>query len=234
MDKKELLVVIPARSGSKGVKDKNIQIIKGKTLLEHTVRFAHNIPFDKDIYVSTDSSYYEKMALDCGAKSIGLRPKHLSDDKASSVDVVINLIERLSENYSHLVLLQPTSPIRKTSDVTRIIEEMEVHDFDAGTTIYKIEDPHPHKMKSLNNDGGIRNFLQGTSSEVNRQALPNCYGLTGGVYVITTSAFMKTKSFLPERTFGHLVDYEFVNIDTYIELDFLKYLIEVKESFFYE
>lgn len=234
MDKTKLLVVIPARSGSKGVRDKNIQTINGKTLLEHAVRFGQKIPLDKDIYVSTDSSYYEKIALAFGAKSIGLRPKYLSDDKASTVDVIIDLLEGLSEDYSHIVLLQPTSPIRKTYDVTRIIEEIEGSDFVAGTTIGKVADPHPYKMKSLSIDGVIRNFLPGTSSEVNRQSLPICYSLTGGVYVITTGAFRKFQSFLPERTFGQLVDYEFVNVDTYIELDFLKYLIEIKESFFYE
>ena len=97
----KVLGVVPARSGSKGFKDKNIAKVNELTLIEHAVHFGLSCGEIDDVYISTDSNKYLKIALKAGAKSLGLRPFHLALDEAKSVDVVIDLINSLEKKYDY-------------------------------------------------------------------------------------------------------------------------------------
>lgn len=214
----KVLAIVPARCGSKGFPHKNIAKIQEKTLLELAVSVAVDTTSIDDIYISTDCRQYEELAVNKGAKSLGLRSKHLASDTAKSVDVVIDLLERLDEEYTYLVLLQPTSPIREPQDIENMISMLEKTNMDACVSISLVDEPHPHKLKLINQNGFVEPFIEGATSEVARQLLPAVYALNGALYVIKLKALFQDKSFLPKKTIPYKMKNN-INIDS--EEDFI-------------
>lgn len=220
-----VLCIIPARSGSKGVKNKNIQTISGKTLIEIAIDTAKGCDQITDIYISTDSLLYQEIAIELGAKSIGLREKSLSNDEAKTKDVIIDLLGKLENNFDTVVLLQPTAPIRKSSDITNALKYLENPYINACVSVCKIDEPHPYKLKSIDPDGFIKSFMDGTSSEISRQALPTIYALNGAIYVCRVDALIKENTLLPSRTLPYIMKTNY-NIDRYEDLVLIKALIQ--------
>ena len=217
------VAVIPARSGSKGFKDKNIALINGVSLIEYAVRAAQSSKYINKIIISTDSEIYERIAIEAGAESLGLRPEELSNDEAKSVDVLADLLSHEALlNTELVVLLQPTSPIRTGEDIDRCIclaEESK----ESVVTVSKVEEPHPYKLKRIEN-GSIVPFIEGTTSEIDRQSLPNVFELTGGVYVSSAEQILKNRTLFSSATKPIIVK-PTVNIDSEADFDYLKYLI---------
>ena len=114
------LALIPARGGSKGLKDKNIRLLNNKPLLAYTIEAAKESRIFDRIIVSTDSEKIAVVALKYGAEVPFMRPKELATDTASSMDVLIHTIKLLQESndkYDYVALLQPTSPLRTSQDI---------------------------------------------------------------------------------------------------------------------
>ena len=208
----KVLAIVPARCGSKGFPNKNIALINNKTLLELAIKVAIDCPDVDDTFVSTDCIEYEKIAKKSGAKSIGLRSKTLATDNAKTVDVIIDLIKKLENKYTHIVLLQPTSPNRTPSDISEMIKLMTTNDADAIVSLTKLEEPHPYKLKKINELGLVEPFLDGTDSELPRQSLPMAYSLNGAIYIVKVDTLLKEKTFLPEKTVPYIMKNN-INID---------------------
>ena len=223
-----VLGVVPARSGSKGLPNKNIMSLNGKPLIEWAVNVGISSPSIDDVYISTDSKAYEDIALSAGAKSAGLRSESLSSDTAKTADVVKDLLMKLSEsgrNYDLVVLLQPTSPIRSVSEIENAIEQINTSkEAKSLVSVSKFEEPHPYKLKSINANGHLEPFIEGASSEVARQQLPEVYNLTGAIYIVRVQSLLAEKKFLIEPTIPFVTDSR-VNIDTQEDFDYLSYLI---------
>jgi CMP-N-acetylneuraminic acid synthetase len=210
--------VIPARSGSKGFKHKNIVRISGKTLLEHAICVGLNCPIIDDVYVSTDSPEYEQIALNAGAQSLGLRPAYLATDTTKTTDVLFDLLKSLPNVYDFLVLLQPTSPVRTSQDIENMIHVMIEKNASSCVSLSRVEEPHPYKLKIINEDGYVESFFQGSSSEIPRQLLPEVYKLNGALYIVRYDQFMKYRTFFYPDTLPYIMPVS-VNIDT--EQDFI-------------
>lgn len=219
-----VLAVIPARSGSKGINHKNLLKINNLSLLEHAVIFALGHNAIDEVVVSTDSEEYERLAVSRGAKSMGLRDAKLSSDTAKSSDVVLDILVRLDQKFDVIVLLQPTSPVRKYSDLDAMLTKLNTQKADACVSVAIVDEPHPYKLKKINGDGFIRSFVEGASSEIPRQQLPPAYKLTGAFYVVKVKSIMDDKTFFPSRTIPHITD-EGVNIDNINDYDWLNFLI---------
>ena len=220
--KSNILAVVPARSGSKGIQHKNISKIKGTTLLEIAINVGLNCKLVNEVYVSTDSAKYQEIAKRVGAKSLGLRKSSLSDDSAKTVDVAIDLIESLEKKYQYLLLLQPTAPVREPKDIENMIHYMKNNNAaDASVSITRIYEPHPHKLKKISKEGYLESFLKGTSSENPRQNLAPVYALNGAMYLIKVDVLLKHKTFFPPKTLPYIMDSNF-NIDEEEDLIFLK------------
>ena len=217
----EVLAIIPARSGSKGLPNKNIAKIKGHTLLEIAINVALNCNFVDDVFISTDSLKYEEIAKKAGAKSNGLRKPDLSNDNAKTVDVALDLIESLEKHYDYIVLLQPTSPIREPIDIENMIYDIQNKNADAGVSVSKLNEPHPFKLKEISKDGYLEPFIEGKSSETPRQILPDVYALNGAIYIIKVSTLLKEKTFFPKKTIPYVMNIN-INIDTEEDLIFLE------------
>ena len=234
MEKPRVLAIIPARSGSKGLENKNIKELNGTTLIGYAIEFAKLCPNIEEIIISTDSLEYEKIALHHGAKSLGLRPPHLSKDDAKTIDVILDILSRLETKHEFVLLLQPTSPIRRVFDVATIYSNINSGKYDAGVTISRIEDPHPHKMKRITNESQLLPFIKDSSSETPRQLLPECYSLTGGIYMVKIESLLRFKTLVPLRTYGHKTEYPSVNVDTLMDYKFLQFLVESEKVLIYD
>ena len=219
-----IVAIVPARSGSKGFPNKNIALVEGQTLIEHAVSVALKSKSISKVLISTDSEQYQKIALCKGAESLGLRSDNLSSDNAKTIDVVLDILRKPSmQTCTHVVLLQPTSPIRTASMLDECIKRA-IDSGESVTTISKIEDPHPVKIKRLDN-GAIKPYLHGGNSEVSRQELPDAFELTGAVYVSSVENIFDNNSLFSENTVPYESDC-FVNIDSEKDYQYLQFLLE--------
>ena len=219
-----IVAIIPARSGSKGFVNKNIASIKGISLMERAIKKALDSKIIDYVYISTDSNEYEDIAIKSGALSLGLRPSSLSLDSTTTQEVIINFLENDKvKNVTHIVLLQPTSPIRTVDLVDRAIS-VSLDTNQSVVSVAKVEDPHPFKLKKIINDKLVP-FIENTNSEINRQSLPLAYELTGSIYVTTKKNILERNSFFSESTIP-IIQENFINIDSEKDFIFFKYLVE--------
>ena len=216
------LVVIPARSGSKGVPNKNIVPINGVPLLAYSIKFAHDAGF-QNIYISTDSPHYEALGIQYGAQSLGLRSEKLSHDRTKTVEVVLDLYHKIQRTFKYILVLQPTTPQRAHSDIPQLFDLISAQHAQAVVSVSKHEEPHPYKLKSLSNDHFISSFISGSDSEKPRQTLPPVFKLNGAYYLIETEALRHHQSLCPdEKTIGYVMD-NIVNVDTLDDIILLEH-----------
>lgn len=213
--------IVPARAGSKGVPDKNIQRIGDRSLLELAVKVGMDCSALSAVHVSTDSADYLQHAKAVGAIANGLRPADLASDSARTIDVVLDLIARLDTEPDAIVLLQPTSPVRTPAQIERALALLD--DADAVVSVCRLDEPHPAKLKRIDADGLLHPFLDGSNSETPRQELPPAYRLTGAIYAIRVQAMRAAHSFFPPRVRPLKTDCG-INVDTLDDLLMLRTL----------
>lgn len=204
-ESKEVLAVIPARGGSKGITGKNIRMFGDKPLIVHTIEIAKHAPSVSRIIVSTDSEEIATIAKEAGAEVPYLRPAELAQSNSKVVDAVIHLLEYLKKNESykptHILLLQPTSPLRTADDIESAVHLL--HERGADNVISVCRTENLILTKDENDSLTIQNpeLLYST----NRQELPAYYKFDGSmIYLIDTNVLLKERSFLA----GKLVGYE--------------------------
>ncbi len=205
----KILAIIPARGGSKGIKNKNIKKFAGKPLLSYAIKVAQSSKFINRIMVSTESEEIARVAKKYGAEVPFLRPMELAQDNSKVSDAIVHLLDNLRSNEGYepdyIVLLQTTSPMREVNDVDGAIATLleKQDNADAILSICRTE----QLLFTLNETG----CLQLVSSEEflktsNRQELPKTYKCDGSmVYVIKTKTFLEKKTFLPPRTLGYAI-----------------------------
>lgn len=200
-----ILAIIPARGGSKGIKNKNIRRFDKLPLVAHTILMARKARCLERIIVSTDSPEISKIAKQYGAEVPFLRPANLARGGSQIADAVQHVVKEVKklDGYSpdYIMLLQPTSPLRQTKDIDNAVRLMRKTKADSLVSICRTENllflkDEKHGIKILNPD-----FL----STANRQELSRVYKLDGSmIYLTKTRTFMRYKSFLA----GKLVGYE--------------------------
>lgn len=178
------LAIIPARSGSKGLKDKNIKLLNGKPLLAYSIDAAIESKRFSHIMVSTDSMEYVDIAKQYGAEVPFLRSEKMSSDVAGSWDVVIEVLEKYREfglQFDTVCLLQPTSPLRKAEDIAGGYTELEQKKADAITGVCEMEHS-PLWATTLREDLSLVEFRK-SLAEVPRQMLQTYYRINGALYI---------------------------------------------------
>lgn len=216
-----LIAIIPARSGSKGLPDKNIRDLYGKPLLAYTIEAALRTKKFAEIMVSTDSDHYAKIAEKYGARVPFLRSTENSNDNASTWDAVYEVIknyERINIKFDAFMLLQPTSPLRDEKDIIGAIDEYV--EKKANTVVSVCEAEHtPIYTNTLPDSLSMDGFF-GEHKWTRRQDLPTYYRLNGAIYMSDTKSFMKYRDIYRDNCFAFVMDNKkSVDIDT--ELDFM-------------
>lgn len=194
--KQKILALIPARGGSKGIKDKNIIPLAGKPLIAYSIEAAKKSKYIDSIVVTTDSEKIAEVAKRYGARVPFLRPVELAADTSKTIDAVLHAIKTLKsmgENYDTLVLLQPTQPLRTTDDIGKAIE-LYYEDGENGLVSISPVDDSPLLIRSIGADGKLLNLLS-QNSTCRRQDMPNYYKVNGCIYINKIDELNENTSF---------------------------------------
>jgi CMP-N,N'-diacetyllegionaminic acid synthase len=223
---KNVVAIIPARGGSKGIPRKNIVLIGRKPLIAYTIEEARKSKYIDRVIVSTDDKEIATIARKYGAEVPFLRPKSLAKDTSPSLLVVLHALDYLEkkEKYSPdiIVFLQPTSPFRKVEHIDAAIKKIKSADAVAG--ISEVKD-HPYFMVQKKN-GFLEPFLKIKKRPLRRQDVPKLYVFNASVYVAKGSYYKKVNKTDPVapvyngRVKGVVMD-EISSIDINTPLDIL-------------
>ena len=145
---KSILAIIPARGGSKGIPRKNIKLLAGKPLIAWTIDEAKKSIYIDRLILSSEDEEIIRIAKEWGCEAPFIRPAELAEDNTPGIDVVIHAIDALKEKYDYLVLLQPTSPLRKVEDIDRCIETCIDRNVPACISVSETMN-HPYWMKVM-------------------------------------------------------------------------------------
>ena len=229
------IAIIPARSGSKGLKDKNIKELKGKPLLAYSIETAKESKLFNEVMLSTDSEKYAEIGRTFGANVPFLRSEANSSDKAGSWDVVIEVLCRYlekGEKFDSICLLQPTSPLRIAQDIIEAYKLLESKQADAVTSVCEV-DHSPLWTMTLPENLSLEEFKK-QDSDTPRQLLEKYYRLNGAIYIRKIKYDNKKIQLLDSKEYAFIMPRErSIDIDT--ELDFIiaeaiaKNLLETKE-----
>lgn len=221
---KKVLAFIPARSGSKRLKEKNKKKLNGKPLFIYSVDVAKHSKYIDDILVSTDSNEILSLAHSLGCIKNDLRPKYLSDDKSRIIDAILyELNINDLEGYDAIVLLQPTFPIRTAEMLDKAIEKY----FEYQTSLITVvkEKHQPLMMRTINNNK-LEKIIS-ASSDIRSQDFPNIYRIIGCIYINNIKT-LNTNTVLNENEIPFIIDNKYdIDIDT-ID-DFKKAECEIKK-----
>lgn len=222
---KKVLAVIPARSGSKSVIDKNIRLISDKPMIAYSIDHALQSKYINRIIVSTDSEEYANIAREYGAETPFIRPSELATDTALDIDVFEHVLDYLKTKEDYIpdivVHLRPTYPIRNVSDIDRMIEMMiENPNIDSVRSISKAKEL-AYKMWFMNDSNSMEPILKDIPEAYNmpRQQLPTIYYQNACIDIINPSVILDQHSMTGKEIKGYEIKHNF-DIDT--EEDFIK------------
>lgn len=196
--KYKILGVIPARGGSKGIKNKNLYKLNGKPLIYYSIQAAKKSKLLTDFVVSTDSLEIKKISESYGANVPFIRPKFLSNDKALAVPTIqhaVSFCETFNKfKYDYIVMLQPTAPLRTHYDIDNSLSKLIKEGGDGIISIVDVNNYHPVKMKIIKNDR-LFDFVDSGLENPPRQSLPPIFIVNGAIYATKRDVFMNDNTF---------------------------------------
>ncbi|MDC3036416.1 acylneuraminate cytidylyltransferase family protein [Candidatus Pelagibacter sp.] len=227
MKKKKYLCIIPARAGSKGIKNKNFQKINNKPLIQYSIDTAKKLEKYCDIIISSDSKKIKKICLNNKIKFYGYRPKFLSGDNVQTYKVVkyeLDKVEKLNkEFYKGILLLQPTCPIRDVKKIIKAFKILSSKKYDSLVSVTSVDAFHPVRMKKFKKKYLVNYLKTNKENMLPRQKLSKIYIRSGSIYLIKRNSFIKNKSLVGKRCYGLILQgLESTNIDTKFDLELLK------------
>lgn len=212
-----ILVLIPARGGSKRLPGKNILLLGGKPLIVWSIDVARNIHDICDILVSTDDPAIAEICIDAGAFVPWLRPPELATDITGSVDVALHALDWYEAEkgvVDGVLLLQPTSPFRSKINLKRGIKLFKQH---GGKAVLGVSPTQAHPMWTLKMEGNyLVPFMQESGLEIRSQDLSPVYVVNGSFYLITPAELRTRRSFVGDKTIPLVTtsEKESIDIDT--------------------
>ncbi|MBM3910898.1 MAG: acylneuraminate cytidylyltransferase family protein [Thaumarchaeota archaeon] len=212
----QILAIIPARGGSKGIRNKNIRILGGKPLIAHTIIAAKKSKYINKVIVNTDDKKISNISRSYGANVPFLRPRKLARDNSSTIEVVKHTLEFLRNNESYvpdiIVILQPTSPFRTVKLIDSSIEKLKKTDASCVLTVTKII-KHPFSSFLLKGNT-LKPFKRNFSNYDQRQKYPALYFPTGEVYTFWYKTLENHGSI-----YGKKIKPIIINAETAIDID---------------
>jgi len=226
--KENILVVIPARGGSKGIPRKNLRLLGGKPLIYYTIRTALNSKFNVDVYVSSEDSEILNTASQFGAK-LHKRDITIADDKSTLDPVIYACYEyakkQKAKAYDYVITMQPTSPLLKTESLDEAIQTA-IQNPDIETIISAKDDTHLSWRKEGDQ------FIPNYTKRVNRQYLTPVFTETGGFFITRTDIITKQNRIGKKVELFVLANGEEIDIDTYEDWNICEYHIRKKHILF--
>lgn len=230
--KQRRLALIPARGGSKGIKDKNIVSVAGKPLIQYTIDIALRLK-RKDIFkhvvVSTDSEKIAEISRELGAEVPFLRPEHLAADRAKTIGTILHALDfykKNGEEFDYVVLLQPTTPLRTEDDVINAIEMFDTSD--AETLISCYQEDHVCDLVSYHINGNVGKPLHPDHNKgLGRQEHDEIYVRNGALYISKTDFLVRNELIISDNPLIYVMPKEqSINLDVMADLELLKWRME--------
>lgn len=214
---KKILAIIPARSGSKGLPDKNILPICGKPLLLYSIEAAKESGRISKIVVSTDSEQYAEIAKTGGAEVPFLRPDNLAQDSSSIADVIhhsLDYYKNQGETFDLVLLLQPTSPVRRAEHIQEAIDKYGREAIVGDETLVSVVKAPTKSKWLMDKKNNYINFCFDINlSNPQRQQLTELYLPNGALYIASAKHF--NKSFYTDKTlYYEMNEADSVDIDS--------------------
>lgn len=213
-------VLIPARGGSKGIKDKNIINILGKPLISWSIEFSKMSKNVDKIYVSTDSEKIQEVARNWGALVPYLRPESISGDKALDIEFIKFHLEWLKNNGFEIpyaiVHLRTTGPGRCISDLEKAIKIIKDDTSLTGLRSVALSKLTPYKMWKLNENNNLTPLIKDVSKELHslpRQDLPRVFWQNGYIDIVKPETVLNENSMVGNNCYGLVTSDEIVDID---------------------
>ncbi len=219
------IAIIPARRGSKGLKDKNIRELNGIPLIGYSIKAATDSNLFSHIMVSTDSEHYADIAKALGAEVPFLRSAEMSSDTAGSWDVVKEVLNGYSDKFDTVCLLQPTSPLRTADDIAAGYHMLDDKNADAITAVCEM-DHSPLWSMTLDESLSLKMFRKGVK-ENPRQKLNTYYRINGALYIRRILYTSSEIAILSDKEFAYIMEKrKSVDIDTIEDFDYAEYIIK--------
>ena len=217
--------IIPARSGSKGLKDKNIIDLCGKPLIAYTIEAAIQSGVFNHVIVSTDSEHYAEISRNYGAE-VMMRGETLSNDKATTYMVLEDILKnRLSERIDYFVLLQPTSPLRNASHIKEAVTKFENRFDDFDFLVSMKESEHAKVLVNPIGEDESLKYFDTDFSNYRRQGYKD-YSPNGAIFMAKPETYLNHKHFFGAKSLAYFMSVEdSIDIDCYFDIVIAKEII---------
>jgi CMP-N,N'-diacetyllegionaminic acid synthase len=218
-----VLIIIPARGGSKGIPDKNIRRVNGVPLIEYTINFAKKLTNNSNILVSTDSQKIAEISKKVGATCPFLRPEELATDLTGDMPVLRHAVnsyqDLINKKYELVLMLQPTSPVRYEHQIELAISKLLHHKYDSVISVSPVSNKL-HALKQFEIDGEKLKVFSSRALEITaRQQLPlSC--IRNGVLYLFSKNFIDNSNYVFSKNTGYIIITEkYFNIDDLVDLE---------------
>lgn len=229
-EKDNVVGIIPARGGSKGIPQKNVKDLNGKPLVAHTIEQAEGSDEIDEFYVSTDDRKIKEASQDFGAEVID-RPEELAEDDSATIDAILHAIDTIEESGERadiVICLQPTSPLRTSSDIDKSIEKFREEDCTAVISVKESE--HPPFWSLEISDGQLEPVFGEEYIGVRRQELKDTYMPNGAIFVSSRGILKDVEAFYSEKIAPYVMPGErSLDIDEKIDLKLAELILEGKK-----
>jgi N-acylneuraminate cytidylyltransferase len=227
IDDRRVVAVVPARGGSKGVPGKNLRLVAGVSLLHRTLHTARASRYIDEVVVSSDDETILSHATHVDGVSITRRPTELATDSSAMWPVVDHVLSTTAADI--VVLLQPTSPLRETADIDGALEKFVASH---ATSLISVSPSRtsPFWMYRLT-EGDRLDPLLPKLDVLTRQELPTTFQVNGALYVVDSSWFSTTHTFVDDATIAYVMPAErSIDVDTPEDLFVAEALLALRES----
>ena len=226
----EILAIIPARGGSKGVPGKNIRPVAGKPLIAHTIEQARQSSLVNRVVVSTDSPAIATVAKQYEAEVVW-RPAEISGDTASSESALLHVLDYLAEQEQYtpelIVFLQCTSPVRRPGEIEAAIQTLLDQQADSLLSVV----PSHHWVWRINSEGRPDSYNFDYRRRPRRQDRPAEYDENGSIYVFKPHILRQFNNRLGGKIALYPMDeWSLIDIDTHHDFELCEWALSLGSS----
>ncbi|MBU1741304.1 MAG: acylneuraminate cytidylyltransferase family protein [Proteobacteria bacterium] len=217
-----MLVIIPARGGSKGLPGKNVRPLGGVPLIGHSIRAALGADRVSRVVVSTDDDEIARVSIELGAEVPFRRPPELAGDDSMVMDAYLYTVDRLAEETGAAIeafcALLPTAPLRTTADIDAAIDLFRSRRADSVISVTEAPVP-PAWYRRIDDRGVLVDYFRDSDAISNRQEHEQTYVPNGAIYIFRTEVLRSTRQYYTDRTHPYVMPRE-RSADIDDELDF--------------
>jgi CMP-N,N'-diacetyllegionaminic acid synthase len=230
IDGRRVLVVVPARGGSRGIPLKNLREVGGRSLISRVGDVVREVPEIDRAVVSTDHEGIAQAAIEAGLDAPFRRPEPISGDRIGDFEVLIHALEATEAvdrmQYDVIVMLQPTSPLREAAHVRATLRMLLDGNWDSVWTVSATDSKaHPLKQLNVGAEGALGYYDPRGGEIIARQQLQPVYHRNGIAYAMTRTCLVDQRTIKGSRTGALVIEGDHVSIDTEHDIALVEWLL---------